>query len=297
MIKALLAIYAIWGFNWVVMKEANLFFSPILFVAYRFILGAITLLLVCAWLRLPLPPRKYWKWIFITGVLQIALGNVAIQIGMIDLSAGLVAVLDYSMPVWVAILAHFLLQERLTGRKIIGIFLSMVGLVTLMNIDALGNIAAILITLGGAIAWAVASVILKIQDRVMRQDHPTTEQQDCNMIQYTTWQMVVGALVLMAYMGFTEIGTAEWNWLSIACLVYNGTLGSALAFFLWNYIISHMEASKASIAILMVPVVGVLCGIIFLGETLQWFTALGMFLILAGILLIVTQKSANPKTE
>ncbi len=36
MIKALLLIYAIWGFNWVAMKEATLFFPPVLFACYRF---------------------------------------------------------------------------------------------------------------------------------------------------------------------------------------------------------------------------------------------------------------------
>ena len=65
MIKALLMIYFIWGFNWVVMKEANIFFPPILFVAYRFSLGAIVLLIVDAWFHLPLPPHKYWKWIIL----------------------------------------------------------------------------------------------------------------------------------------------------------------------------------------------------------------------------------------
>ena len=47
-----------------------------------------------------------------TGILQTALNNVLVQIGMQSLSAGLVAVLNYSMPVWVTIMAHFFLQER-----------------------------------------------------------------------------------------------------------------------------------------------------------------------------------------
>jgi drug/metabolite transporter (DMT)-like permease len=88
-----------------------------------------------------------------------------------------------------------------------------------------------------------------------------------------------------------EQGPVTWNATAVACLVYNGVLASALAFFLWNFILTQMEASKASIATLVVPVVGVLCGIIFLGETMYWNTALGMILILAGILLIVLQKS------
>ena len=47
MIKLLFAIYLVWGFNWVVMKEANLFFPPVTFSCYRFIIGAMVLLAVC----------------------------------------------------------------------------------------------------------------------------------------------------------------------------------------------------------------------------------------------------------
>ena len=107
MIKLLFAIYLVWGFNWVVMKEANLFFPPVTFSCYRFIIGAMVLLAVCFWLKLPIPPRRYWPWIAITGFLQIAVNTAAIQIGMVTLGAGLVAVLNYSMPVWMALMAHF----------------------------------------------------------------------------------------------------------------------------------------------------------------------------------------------
>ena len=51
-----------------------------------------------------------------------------------------------------------------------------------------------------------------------------------------------------------------------------------------------MEASKAGVASLGVPVVGVVCNVIFMHEAVHWNTALGMVLILAGIFLIVAQR-------
>ena len=298
MVKAaLLMLYLIWGFNWVVMKEANLFFPPVIFVAYRFAFGAVVLLLVSFWLRLPLPPRRYWKWIILTGILQTAVNNVAAQIGMQSLGAGLVAVLNYSMPVWVAILAHFFLGEYLTVRKIVGIIVSMIGLFILMNIDTLGNISAILLTLAGAVAWAVASIIVKSQNHAMQQHRGTGAQQECNILQYTAWQMVAGSLSLFLYMGIVGQGSVQWNQTAAACLIYNGILASAFAFFLWNYILSRMEASKAAVAILAVPVVGVIGGVLVLGEPLHGTTAIGMALILSGILLIVTQKQHKARTR
>lgn len=287
MVKALLVLYTIWGFNWVVMKEAALFFPPVLFSCYRFLIGAVVLLTVSVWCRMPLPPKRYWPWIFVTGLLQIAVNNAAVQIGVTSLGAGLVAVVNYSMPVWMSILAYFILHETLTKRKILGIVLSMTGMYVLMDVEIAGDMTALLLTIGGAIAWAVAAVIVKYQDTVM---HRQQNQETCTMIQYTTWQIAVGALLLWIYSMLFEQGQVAWTPMSVACLLYNGVLASALAFFLWNYILTKMEASKAGVASLGVPVVGVVCNVIFMHEAVHWNTALGMALILAGIFLIVAQR-------
>lgn len=287
MIKALLALYIIWGFNWVVMKEATLFFPPVLFSCYRFVIGAVVLIGITLWCRMPLPPKRYWPWIIVTGLLQIAVNNAAVQIGVTSLGAGLVAVVNYSMPVWMSILAYFMLHETLTKRKILGIVLSMVGMYVLMNVDIIGDMMGLLLTIGGAIAWAVAAVIVKYQDKVM---HRQQQKETCTMIQYTTWQIAVGALFLWVYAMLFEQGQVTWSPMAVSCLAYNGVLASALAFFLWNYILTKMEASKAGVASLGVPVVGVICNVIFMHEAVHWNTAVGMILILAGIFLIVAQR-------
>ncbi len=283
MYKALVLLYFIWGFNWVIMKEANQFFPPVVFVTYRFALGAIVLLLVNLWLKCSIPPRQYWKWITISGVLQIAANNVAAQIGMQSLGAGFVAILNYSMPLWVALLAHFFLNEKLTKHRIFGIILSMTGLFVLLQVDTYGSVPAILLTLAGAFAWAVSGIIIK------------AKLQGCNMLQYTTWQMVMGEIFLLIYTGTAAQNDVQWTWAAVGCLLYNGILASAVAFFLWSYILSHMEVGKASISLLAVPVIGVFAGMVFLDETLHWNTAVGMLLILAGIAIVVMQKATDHK--
>lgn len=279
--KALVLLCIIWGFNWVVMKQANQFFAPVVFVTYRFIIGAIVLLVLTYLMKIPIPKRKAWPWIVLCGILQTGFSSVAVQIGMQFLGAGFSAVLTYSMPLWVAILAHFFLGERLTKRKLSGVILSMVGLATLLNVSGGGAWWAVLLTLAGAVAWALSSILIK------------RELLDCHMLQYTTWQMVVGAVFLAAYSAVFEQGNVQWGWLAVGCLLYNAILASALAFFLWSYILSHTEAGKASISILAVPVIGVLSGVLFLQEPVYWNTAVGMTLILSGIVLVNSQEKTS----
>lgn len=278
MAKALCLIYLIWGMNWVVMKTANTFFPPITFVAYRFLFGALVLLSVWFWLHLPLPKKKYWPWIFLTGILQMGLNNIAAQTSMLTLGAGMVSVLNYSMPVFAAVMAHFLLGERLTWRKGAGIVLAIVGMAVLMDVHAGGDVTAICIGLLSAVFWGLASIFVKLK------------LADVNPISLTTWQMVCASLSLLAYTAIVPQGEVVWNTESVLCLIYNGVLASALAFFLWSWILQHIEVSKASVAVLAVPVVGVVGGILCLGEPMTLHIFFGMLMIMAGICIVVTNK-------
>lgn len=278
MAKALCLIYLIWGMNWVVMKTANTFFPPITFVAYRFLFGALVLLAVWRWLHLPLPKKKYWPWIFLTGILQMGLNNIAAQTSMLTLGAGMVSVLNYSMPVFAAVMAHFLLGERLTWRKGAGIVLAIAGMAVLMDVHAGGDVTAICIGLLSAVFWGLASIFVKLK------------LSDVNPISLTTWQMVCASLSLLAYTAIVPQGEVVWNTESVLCLIYNGVLASALAFFLWSWILQHIEVSKASVAVLAVPVVGVVGGILCLGEPMTLHIFFGMLMIMAGIYIVVTHK-------
>ncbi len=278
MAKALCLIYLIWGMNWVVMKTANTFFPPITFVAYRFLFGALVLLSVWFWLHLPLPKKKYWPWIFLTGILQMGLNNIAAQTSMLTLGAGMVSVLNYSMPVFAAVMAHFLLGERLTWRKGAGIVLAIAGMAVLMDVHAGGDVTAICIGLLSAVFWGLASIFVKLK------------LSDVNPISLTTWQMVCASLSLLAYTAIVPQGEVIWNTESVLCLIYNGVLASALAFFLWSWILQHIEVSKASVAVLAVPVVGVVGGILCLGEPMTQHIFFGMIMIMAGIYIVVTHK-------
>lgn len=278
MAKALCLIYLIWGMNWVVMKTANTFFPPITFVAYRFLFGALVLLSVWFWLHLPLPKKKYWPWIFLTGILQMGLNNIAAQTSMLTLGAGMVSVLNYSMPVFAAVMAHFLLGERLNWRKGAGIVLAIAGMAVLMDVHAGGDVTAICIGLLSAVFWGLASIFVKLK------------LSDVNPISLTTWQMVCASLSLLAYTAIVPQGEVIWNTESVLCLIYNGVLASALAFFLWSWILQHIEVSKASVAVLAVPVVGVVGGILCLGEPMTLHIFFGMIMIMAGIYIVVTHK-------
>jgi O-acetylserine/cysteine efflux transporter len=262
----------IWGFNFVMMKWGNGFFPPGEFAALRFLTGSFVLLVVCFVKKIPLPNKSDFKWLVLCGLFQTAYFNIAIQISLNYISAGLTSVLTYSMPLFLSIMAHrWIPGEALTTRKTFGILIGIVGLFLAMNIHSGGDIWAVFLALSSAISWAVANLLFKL-----KLNH-------CDTIQFTTWQMIIGAVGLLAYTLSFERGESQWGFMPVIYILFSGVVASALAFVMWNHILSTTEASKASISLLLVPIVGAISGYLFLDENLSMLTVAGIFLVLVGI--------------
>lgn len=272
----LILLCLIWGFNFVIMKQANGLFSPVMFAALRFLVGSIVLFGVGLFAKVPRIDRSKIKWFVLVGIFQTAYFNLAIQVSLKYLNAGLVSVLTYSMPLFFSILAHFFIPgERLTPLKFGGIVLGMCGLGLALNITGfVGDFSYVALGLSSAVSWAIANLIIK------------TKLHDCNKIQFTSWQMIIGTVILFGYaFGFENIKVTT-SGAAAGYLLFSGVVASAFAFVLWSNILTKIPASKASTALLLVPVVGLVSSYLFLQETLGLVAIAGVVLILAGIRLV-----------
>jgi len=276
----------IWGFNFVVMKLGNDAFPPVLFASYRFLFGAIVLFGLTYFKKIRLPSKRELKWYIVCGFLQTTYFNIAIQISLNHISAGLTSVLTYSMPLFLSLFAHYFIPgEKLTARKTVGILIGIVGLFLAMDIQFGGSIWAPILALSSAVTWALSSLIFK------------KKLQGSDTIQFTTWQMAAGAVGLFLYSFSFEHGESHWSLMAIGYLLYSGILASALAFVIWSHLLSKMEASKASISLLIVPVVGTLSGVLFLNEGLNTITLIGIALVLSGVWLVNSKGSGRISTR
>src|SRR5665647_1081990 len=131
-ILALVVLGPIWGYGWVATKVALGYSQPLTFAALRVVLTALCLFLVLIVTRRSLrpPPLGYTT---VIGLLQttafVGLVIVALHSG----GAGKVAVLTYTMPFWLLLLAWAFLGERLRGVQWLGVILSFAGLVLVVG--------------------------------------------------------------------------------------------------------------------------------------------------------------------
>lgn len=273
----------IWGVNWVFMKTGMLYFPPVLFAAIRFLIAGFVLLSISRWHGLTAPSAKEWGPILFTGLVQIAFTNAVLQHALLTVDAGLTSVLFYTMPLWLSILAHFLLpDDRLSPLKLLALLLGILGLAVLLKLrpetvlsllEDPGMLSELLVLLA-SVAWALSNVVMK---RISGQT---------NALRFTTYQMLSGGIFLIVWAILTEppvIHHQLQGWLAVT---FSGVVASALAFFMWFRLLARIPASTAGISLLLVPIVGVLSGVLLLDESVDLTMITGMVLILISIGLV-----------
>jgi drug/metabolite transporter (DMT)-like permease len=276
----------IWGTTWIFIKVGLEDLPPITFASARFILAVLLLAFVIKIQKLPMPKTgKEWRLIAFTGVLQFSVNYSLVFWSEQYISSGLAAVLQAMITVFGLVLAWFFLPaERITWLKVFAVLLGITG-VAVIFIEQLqirdfmafaGSVAIVV----GAYAAAQASILVKAKGSGL---HPAT-------LVFT--QMLCGIPPLLIYAFFQEGNPMNLHWTprALICVLYLTIFGTIAAFWLYYWLLSKIESTKAMMISLVTPLIAVVIDAIVLGETLPLQTFFGGILILASIGLIVFRK-------
>ncbi|MSP96548.1 MAG: DMT family transporter [Betaproteobacteria bacterium] len=275
-----------WGFNWTAMKVALTGFTPWTFRSLCLGLGALLLFGIARAagnsLRLP---RELWLRIAVLAFFNVTCWNMLIAFGLTMIPSGRAAILAFMMPVWSVPLAAWLLGDRITLRKIGALALGVAGMVLLLGeeILTLGRAPlGALLALGAALAWAIGTVLQKRWPLGLP------------MGTFTAWIMLLGGVPV--FIGTLVFDQATWQPVGSAALLalaYNVVVAFAFAHWAWFKIASMVSVTVSSISVMSVPIVGVLCGIVFLGErpSVQEVAAL-LFVVLAVLAVNLPERQA-----
>jgi drug/metabolite transporter (DMT)-like permease len=269
----LAAISLVWGFNWVVLKVGVQHADPFEFLAWRFALAAACLFGAAALLGRPMR-LTHAREVLAVGLLQttatFALATWALKSGAV----GKTAVLNYTMPFWVTVLAWPVLGERPSPAQGVALAVGALGLLLLLQPIGTPGLPELLAVASG-IAWGLGVVVTKrLQSRTR-----------IDTLSLIAWQVLFGGAAL-ALLAFAFPGpAADWNRELVFALVYNGVLVSALGWFLWFWALARLDAGLASFGILAVPVLGALFSALLLGERPSATEWSGMALIVLALAL------------
>jgi drug/metabolite transporter (DMT)-like permease len=270
-----------WGFNWTALKVALSEMPPWTFRSLCLGLGAAVLFcaLRAGGQRLMLP-RGQWGRLWLLALLNITSWNMLVAFGVGMIPSGRAAILAYTMPIWAVPLSVWLMHERITGAKLAGLALGLGGLALLLADSFVGLGRAplgSLLIVGAAISWALGTVLQK--------RFPIRLPVGL----YTAWIMLLGGVPIFAgallFEDWRQLGNIGMPaWLGTA---YNVFVAFAFAHWAWIKIATSVPVSVFSISMLLIPVVGVMSGILFLGERPTWAEYAALALVLAALLTVL----------
>jgi len=276
-VVALLVLSILWGYNWVVMKNALVDAGAFQFGALRTFLGAICLLGLIIILRRPIRPKEI-PTLIVLGLLQTSGFTGLIIWALVEGGAGKTAILTYTMPFWVMVMAWPLLGEKIQGTQWLAALLSVMGIVFILDPLHLGadQFSMTLAVLAG-ISWALAVMLAK----KLHQRAP-----DLDLLSLTAWQMLFGSIPIVVAAFLVPAPAINWTPYFISAVVFNAVLCNALAWLLWLYALQRLEAGVASMVTLLAPVIGVLAAWIELSEQPSHGELWGILFIIVSLVII-----------
>ncbi len=272
-----------WGVNWIIAKMSLQYVTPVWVTTLRLLPACALFFGLClATGRLRVPVKADLPVIFSVGLLHMVGFSVLVSVGLQYLPAGKSIVLAYTSPLWVLPAAWFFLREPLTVRRLLGMLIGMSGVVLIMQPGQMDwndpdIVLGHALVLAAALFWAVSI----IYGRAHKWVTPP--------FSLLPWQMLVGGLVQLVLALIIE-GVPQIEWSLEFCLLlgFNCLIGNGVAYWLMNLVSRDLPAGMVSMGLLGVPVIGLLCASLFLGETLGVPLLLSAVLIIVGIVLGTT---------
>jgi len=249
---------------------------PLYFRACCLLLGGVGMLTLARVSGMSLKvPAGQWNRVLWLAAFNIAGWNALVIIGVSLLPSGRAALLGYTMPLWSVMLSIWFLGERLTVRTVIGLLLGLAGIVVLMGGSLEGMMQApvgVVCMILGAWSWAIGVVLFKRLPVAM----PTSS--------LTGWTMLIGSLPLLVMAIPLETSRlAMPSFWPIFGMFYNTFVAFMFCYWAWNRIVLMVPVSVSSLSSLSTPLIGVLGGVVFLGETLGWQEITAALLIVGAV--------------
>ncbi len=276
----------IWGIPYLFIKLAVDGGMPPALVAWGRVALAAILLLPIAWRMGALRGvGRWWPAAAAFGVAEVVVPFPLIATGEQHVSSSLAAILIATVPLIVALLAfRFDAEERVTGPRLIGLLIGLVGVAVLLGIDVAGRpdeLLGALMVLIAAVGYAVGPLIVK---RWLAGVH------SLGPITVALW---VSGVLLAPLAVFAAPGAAP-SVLAFSSVAVLGVVCSAAAFVVFFALIAEVGPSRATVITYLNPVVALALGVVLINERVGAATLAGLVLILAGSWLATRRPAARP---
>ncbi len=222
--------------------------------------------------------RHVWRLlgVSLTGIVAF---NSFVYFGLQRTAASNAMLLNSLIPILIMLIAACGFGMRLRGVQAVGVLVSFCGVLFIITKGAPAQILTLsfsggdLIVFCGMVSFAFYTLWLK--------GFPA----EMNRTALLACQIAVGLVILTPIYFWEQAAgpTPQWSAWSCGWLAFLGVFPSVLAYLFFNLGVARVGAAKAGLAIHLIPVFGVVLAVLFLGERVHLYQAVGIGLIAAGI--------------
>lgn len=268
----------------VALKLAGTSFNPIQLTFLRFFIGGLCLL---PFALHDLQKRNCkliasdWLYLFSLGFVNICVSMVLFQLGVMQTNANLAAIIISINPVFTMLFAQFLVNEKMTGKKVLVLILNIIGLIIVANPVSLyrgkSNATGILLTFFAAVTFGLYTALGK--KRIAKIGGFTQN----------SFSFILGSFMLMCYLFITRQPVVSGITIStLPILLYIAIFVTAFGYYFYLKAIELAGPSKASITFFIKPILAPIIAFLVLQEPISVNLVVGVLFVLVGSFISIT---------
>ncbi len=282
---------AIWSGNFIVARDLNETIPPVSLAFWRWVVAVLVFLPIA--LKPMLAQRQLIKdhffYLIVTAFLGVTVFNTLIYIAGHTTTALNLSLIAITFPVFIVVLSRIFLNEFITGFKIVGVLLVVLGVVLLITKGNLLLLKEISFAIGDF--WMLlASGIFAIYSMLLKKRPKTMS---IWTLQLSTF--LLGLSLLMPFYLYERSVSApvDFDTKSVLSILYVGVFASLTAFLLWNRAIEIVGPSTAAMIYYTLPLFSGVLAFFFLGEIITMTHFYSALFIISGIVIANYKKKVR----
>ena len=274
---------AVWGASFLLIKVGLEGLSPTQVVLGRLTLGTVALvgIMVITRRRWPTDPR-IWAHMVVVAVTFAVLPYTLFAWAEQSVPSSLASISNATTPIMTLLLTPLLLRTERLGRiRITGLLIGLAGVVVLAAPWQLLGASRVTTSLPAQLACLGATASYGFAGLYMRRFLSDT---GFDGITLSTVEIALAAAIAWLLAPVDARGAPALDWRVIGAVAALGVLGTGFAYIWYNRVLRDWGPARASTVTYLSPVVGVVLGVVLLGESIHWNEPVGGLIVVAGIL-------------
>ncbi|MDF1760915.1 MAG: DMT family transporter [Coxiellaceae bacterium] len=286
----LIGISLIWGSQFLFNAVALQQLPPLVVAVLRAAIGVVTLTAVLPFFdkkeqapygRGTTSIVKYYPMFFIIGIFEATLPFYLVAWGQQHVDSSTAAILMSTIPLFTIIMiALFVRDEKITSNKIISIIVGFIGILILLGPEAMKNMNNLMANLvgevailGGALSFALSLILIK---KIAHLNHVRSAR---NILVCATIQLLPFAIFT------SHISQLHFSYKSAGAILVLGVFAAGIVYAMYVSLIKTAGAAFTSLNSYLLPVIGLILGVIIMHDPTYWYTYLALAVLLVAMAL------------